>query len=211
MKIVKLVKEQNRRISIRLITLLLIAFLGSVGISQTKINIGIEVSPSAKFQLTRNKATGLMTSISGYGFNVGLPIKYNLEDHKTISFGMTYEFTAFDTRINTTLINSFRLNAINIPLVYNYPITENYYVNIGGGVNYIFKSKEYNGVWFNVNSKVNQFQPYLSFGGSLLKNKEENSYEIGVNARYYALNLINFNTSTSTNIVSIDLNLKYFF
>ena len=103
----KIVKEQNRHISIRLITLLLITFVGSVGISQTKINIGVEVSPSAKFQLTRNKATGLMTSISGYGFNVGLPIKYNLEDHKTISFGLTYEFTAFDTRINTTLINSF--------------------------------------------------------------------------------------------------------
>jgi hypothetical protein len=185
---------------------------GFTSISQSKIHIGVEVSPAVKFQTTRNKATGLFTAISGYGFSAGLPVKYNLEDNKTISFGMTYEFTAFDTRINTTLINSFRLSAINVPLVYNHPITENYYVNMGGGVNYIFNSKEYgNGVWINVNPIVNQLQPYLSFGVSLLKNKEDKTYEIGVNARYHVLNLLSLNTSTSTNIVSIDLNLKYFF
>jgi len=181
-------------------------------ITYSQINLGIEVTPSVKFQSIRNKVTGIFTSVSGYGFNIGLPIKYHLEDLKSITTGITYEFTAFDNRINTFLVSSHRFNSINIPVIYNYPITENYYVNAGGGINYILTSKEYGGgVWVNINPIVNQFQPYLCFGGSLLKNKANNTYELGVNARYYILNLWSFNTSTSTNIIGIDLNMKYFF
>jgi len=193
----------------------LICFFGMILIqtlsySQSNFSLGIEVSPSVKFQTIRNKSTGLFTSLSGYGFNIGLPIKYDLGDYKTISTGVLYEFAAFDTRINTYLINSLRLNSVTVPIVYNYSVTKNYYVNMGGGVNYIFTSKEFGGgVWTNVNQIVNQIQPYVSLGGSLLKNS--NSYELGVNARYYLLSIWNMNTLTSTNIVSIDLNMKYFF
>jgi len=193
----------------------LICFFGMILIqtlsySQSNFSLGIEVSPSVKFQTIRNKSTGLFTSFSGYGFNIGLPIKYDLGDYKTISTGVLYEFAAFDTRINTYLINSLRLNSVTVPIVYNYSVTKNYYVNMGGGVNYIFTSKEFGGgVWTNVNQIVNQIQPYVSLGGSLLKNS--NSYELGVNARYYLLSIWNMNTLTSTNIVSIDLNMKYFF
>jgi len=193
----------------------LICFFGMILIqtlsySQSNFSLGIEVSPSVKFQTIRNKSTGLFTSLSGYGFNIVLPIKYDLGDYKTISTGVLYEFAAFDTRINTYLINSLRLNSVTVPIVYNYSVTKNYYVNMGGGVNYIFTSKEFGGgVWTNVNQIVNQIQPYVSLGGSLLKNS--NSYELGVNARYYLLSIWNMNTLTSTNIVSIDLNMKYFF
>jgi len=193
----------------------LICFFGMILIqtlsySQSNFSLGIEVSPSVKFQTIRNKSTGLFTSLSGYGFNIGLPIKYDLGDYKTISTGVLYEFAAFDTRINTYLINSLRLNSVTVPIVYNYSVTKNYYVNMGGGVNYIFTSKEFGGGgWTNVNQIVNQIQPYVSLGGSLLKNS--NSYELGVNARYYLLSIWNMNTLTSTNIVSIDLNMKYFF
>jgi len=199
----------NYLLKITLALLLLVVFNST---AQTKLSFGAELSPSVKLQTIRNKVTGLFTSISGYGFNVGIPVKYKLEDFKTISTGITYEFTAFDTRINTTLINSLRLNSINIPITYNYPITENYFVNLGGGMNYIFSSKEYGGgIWTAINPIISKVQPYISLGGSLLKNKNLNFYELGFNARYYIRNLWTLNTLTSTNIVSIDLNLKYFF
>jgi len=196
------------------IKFILILFAGltqNLSFSQSNFSLGIDVSPSVKFQTIRNNVTGLFTSISGYGFTVGLPFKYHLEDDKTISLGVLYEFTAFDSRINTTLISALRLNAINVPFVYNHPITENYYVNMGGGINYIFTSKEFGGgIWTDVNQTISQFQPYLSLGGSLLKHRRDNTYELGINARYHVLNLLSLNTSTSTNIVSIDLNIKYF-
>ena len=180
--------------------------------AQQKATLGVEISPSIKFQTIRNTVTGLFTSFGGYGFNVGLPVKYLLLDNKSVSTGLTYEFTAFDTRINTVLINSLRLNTLNVPIVYNYPIKENYFVNMGGGVNYIFVSKEYSGgIWTNINPLVNQFQPYICLGGALLKHKANNMYEFGINVRYHLFNLWSLNTLTSTNIVSVDLNLKYFF
>jgi hypothetical protein len=181
-------------------------------IAQSDFSFGLEITPSVKFQTIRNKATGLFTAISGYGFNIGIPVKYDLGDYKTISTGILYEFTAFDSRINSTLITSLRLSDVNVPIVFNYPITENYYANFGGGVNYTFTSKQYGaGVWANMNPIIRQFQPYISAGGSLLKYTNSNSYEIGANARYHLLNLWSLNTLTSTNIVSIDLNMKYFF
>jgi len=205
--------KNNKKVKYsKLICFFSMVLIQTLSYSQSNFSLGIEVSPSVKFQTIRNKATGLFTSLSGYGFNVGLPIKYDLGDYKTISTGVLYEFTAFDTRINTYLINSLRLNSINVPIVYNYPVTENYYVNMGGGVNCIFASMEFGGgVWTNVDQVVNQIQPYLSLGGTLLKSRNSNSYELGVNARYYLLNLWTMNTLTSTNIVSIDLNMKYFF
>jgi|GEM_PF-1251950 len=205
--------KNNKKVKYsKLICLFGLIFIQTLSYSQSNFSLGIEVSPSVKFQTIRNKTTGLFTSLSGYGFNIGLPIKYDLGDYKTISTGVLYEFTAFDTRINTYLINSLRLNSVTVPIVYNYPVTENYYVNMGGGVNYIFTSKEFGGgVWTNVNQVVNQTQAYLSLGGALLKNRNSNSYELGVNARYYLLNLWSMNTLTSTNIVSVDLNMKYFF
>ncbi len=196
----------------KLIALFILVFNGTLISAQNEFSIGIEVSPSVKLQTIRNKSTGLFTSITGYGFNIGMPIKYKLKDNKAISTGVLYEFTAFDNRVNTVLIGSLRLNAVNIPIVYNYPITENYYINMGGGLNYAFISKEFgSGVWTNVNQTVNQFQPYLCLGAALLKNSDSSSYELGINARYHVVNLRSLNTSTSTNIVSIDLNLKYFF
>ena len=127
---------------LKIITLCCLVFNVMTANSQTNLELGIDISPSIKFQTIRNKATGLFTSIGGYGFNVGLPIKYNLDDYKTISSGVLYEFSAFDTRVNTQLINSLRLSSVSIPVVYNHPITENYYVNLGGGINYVFQSKE---------------------------------------------------------------------
>ena len=197
---------------LRLVVLFLLILNGTLVSSQNEFSLGIEVSPSVKLQTIRNKVTGLFTSFSGYGFNLGLPIKYSLEDNRSISFGVLYEFTAFDNRVNTMLVNALRLNTVSVPLVYNYSINENYYVNMGGGVNYVFKSREYGGgLWTNVNEIVNPFQPYLCFGGSMLQSRQENIYEIGVNARCHILNLWRLNTSTSINIVSLDLNLKYFF
>lgn len=180
--------------------------------AQSNVKWGIEVSPGIKFQTVRNKTTGLFSSLTGYGFNTGVSMKYHLNDDKTISTGLLYDFIAFDTRVNSTLINALRLNALNVPLVYNHPFNEHYFINAGGGINYIFSSKEFGtNAWNNVNGIVNQIQPYLSLGGSLLKDKEAYMYEIGISAKYQVLSLWSLNTLTSTNIASIDLNLKFFF
>lgn len=190
----------------------ILALLTTTSSIAQNLIFGIEVSPSYQLQSIRNKATGLFSSISGYGFNLGAPIKINLTDNKSISTGLLYEFSAFDNRVNTFLISSLRLNSVHIPITYNYPIIERLYLNAGGGINYIFNSKEYGGgIWLKTNSIINQFQPYVAAGLSTLMDRNTNTYELGVNARYHFIDIWKYAAQTSTSIIAIDLNLKYYF
>jgi len=188
------------------------ALLATTSSFAQDLTLGIELSPSYQLQSIRNKATGLFSSISGYGFNLGAPIKFNLNDNKSFSTGLLYEFSAFDNRVNTFLISSLRLNSLRIPFTYNYPIVEGLYLNAGGGINYVFNSKEYGGgIWLKTNTITNRFQPYIAAGLSTLMDRNTNTYELGVNARYHLIDIWKYAAQTSTNIIAIDLNLKYYF
>lgn len=194
----------------KLVTLLLI--IASTNSFSQNINFGLEVSPSFQLQSMRNKNTGLFSSVSGYGFNVGLPIKIALSDDKSLSTGISYEFAAFDNKVNGFLVSSVRFNSIHVPIIYNIPIIEGFYFNTGIGVNYIFSSKQYGGgIWLNINSVTNQIQPYLAAGVSTLVDLGSNTYELGINARYHIIDIWKNATQTKTNIIGIDLNMKYYF
>jgi hypothetical protein len=141
-----------------------------------------------------------------------MPIKRMLDDDHSYSTGITYEFTAFDNRINNFLISSLRLSSINIPIAYNLPFLEKFYLNMGGGANLVFVSKQFAGInWVSTNANMRQFQPYISLGTSTLVDRGDSSYELGLNARYHVFNLWKNTLQTSTNIVGIDLNMKYYF
>lgn len=194
----------------KLLTILI--FISSTISFSQDVSFGLEVSPSFQLQSIRNKSTGLFSSISGYGFNLGVPIKFMLSDNKSFSTGLSYEFSAFDNKVNNFLISSLRLNSLHIPIMYNYPIIDGLYINAGGGINYIFKSKEYGGgIWLNTNSLTNNFQPYIATGLSTIAERSTNTYELGVNARYHIIDIWKYATTTSTKIIAIDLNLKYYF
>tara|TARA_B100000809_G_scaffold245188_1_gene271880 strand:+ start:239 stop:829 length:591 start_codon:yes stop_codon:yes gene_type:complete len=195
----------------KIVALLLLFIFSTFSYSQNT-NFGIEVSPSFELQSIKNKNTGLLSSISGYGFNIGMPIKFNVDNEKSISSGITYEFTAFDNKINNYLASSLRLNSLNVPLIYNIPVIQGFYFNTGIGINYIFLSKQFGGgIWLNTNTIVNQFQPYLAAGLSTLVDLGTNNYELGVNARYHLIDIWKNTDQTRTNIIAIDLNMKYYF
>lgn len=187
-------------------------FIFSFSVLGQDIKLGLEISPSFQLQSIRNKNTGIFSSISGYGFNVGVPVKIGLDDDKSFSTGLAYEFAAFDNKVNNFLVSSLRLNSIHVPITYNIPILEGFYLNTGIGVNYIFSSKEYGGGnWLNTNSIVNQIQPYLSLGASTLVDLGNHNYELGINARYHLIDIWKYAVQTRTNIIGIDLNMKYYF
>jgi hypothetical protein len=195
----------------KILAFLLLLIFSTSSYSQN-INFGIEVSPSFELQSIRNKSTGLFSSISGYGFNIGMPIKFNLDNERSISSGITYEFTAFDNKINNYLVSSLRLNSLHVPFIYNIPVIEGFYFNTGVGLNYIFSSKQFGGgIWLNTNSIVNQVQPYIAAGLSTLVDLGSNNYELGVNARYHIIDIWQYANQTRTKIIGIDLNMKYYF
>jgi len=193
-----------------LLTSLTFIFLTTYSFSQD-VSFGVEVSPAFKLQSIRNKASGLTTSISGYGFSAGIPIRFDLDKDAFFTTGLNYDFTAFDQKVNNFLITSIRLNSINIPLVYNYPIINNFMLNAGGGIKYIFIGKQLGaGTWLNINPVTNNIQPFISLGLSTTPN----DFEIGVDAKYHFINLWSNsqnNSLTTTKLVEISLNLKYYF
>jgi hypothetical protein len=194
----------------KILVLFVLLCVSKFSISQD-FKFGIEVSPSLKLQSIKNVSTGLRTAVGGYGFNFGLPLKVDFID-KSLSTGIIYQFTAFDNKINNFLISSIRLHAIDIPIIFNFPAIENFYLDAGGGVSYIFSSREYGGgVWVSRNSTTSQIQPYLALGGSTIINKNDKAFELAIHAKAHPFNLWKFSGSIRTQLIAFDLNLRYYF
>ena len=174
--------------------------------------IGVEIAPSYRLQTFKNKSTTLRSSKSGYGFSAGLPVKFELSGSNTLSTGILYDYTAFDTKFNNTLVSSLRTSAIQIPIEFNQIIMDNWYANFGTGFSYNFIARQNNfGFNNNITSLTNNFQPFLSFGISTILDRGGSDFDLGVNAKYYILDFWKNADQTSTHNIYIDLQMKYFF
>ncbi|MEX1001850.1 MAG: hypothetical protein WDZ35_07035 [Crocinitomicaceae bacterium] len=197
------------------ITFLFLLFASSSFVySQEGLQLGVEVSPAWNLNTHRSKATGIRSSESGYGFNVGIPLKWWYAENMAFHSGLNFEYMAFDNRVNNTLIGSNRYGSIHLPLFLNYKLSGGWVALFGGGINYQFFNQAWSGFGVDISSQINQFQPYLGAGVSTLMERDNGVFEFGAQARYHFLELWAPGTPTvddfTSKILSLDLILRYY-
>ena len=206
-----ILKEQQTTMRLLISLLLFTPFTSG---AQEGLKIGLEVAPSWVLNTHRNLSTGVRSSESGYGFNVGIPLKYGFSETTSFNSGITYEYIAFDNRVNNTLISSNRFGAINVPLILGYQLSSNWNFNGGVGFKYVFLSRAWSGFAVDISNAVNQIQPYVNIGVSTQSQWSSTTVEYGLNARFHPINIWESSAAQSANntskIVAFDLNLKFY-
>jgi hypothetical protein len=196
------------------IGLIILLFLTTNVKAQEGFHLGVEISPAFVLNSHRNLTTSLRSSESGYGFNVGIPMKYFWSEYMGIETGLTFEYMAFDNRFNNTLISSNRFGSINMPLTLIYEVAGDWYVHGGVGAKYQFLNRGWSGFAVDIGSAVNKVQPYVALGVSTFLERDKGMFELGVMGRYHFLNLWNESSPQSagstSKIISFDIMLKFF-
>ncbi len=220
-KILNFVHDQNNtnimaRIRTIISTLLLLCLSFHVK-AQEGFQIGFSASPSWKINMTTQKQTGIRSYQSGYGFSIGIPVKYWINDYSAFSSGLEYDFSAFDGFQNGQLVSSVRFNALHLPLMFNVNLTGHWYALVGAGLLYNLSARDLNAVTFgtDITSQTNRLQPYLGLGISSLNERDRGLLEYGVQLRYQVRDiwindyapLENFNA----HLISADLVIHYYF
>ncbi|MCG8576467.1 MAG: hypothetical protein MI810_16395 [Flavobacteriales bacterium] len=183
--------------------------------AQEGFHIGVEVMPSWKLNAHRNKIIGNWSAESGYGFSLGIPIMYGKTEDVAFKTGLSYDFTSFDQLVNGVLTSSRRFNAIQLPLAANIKIKEPFYATVGGGLSYIFSARRIDlGINVPINNTLRRFQPYVSVGANLLQERDFGLFELGIQGRYFVLDIWNKNEPNVANISShflmLDLTMRYY-
>jgi hypothetical protein len=200
----------------RLYTFLLILILSTTSYAQEGLQLGLEISPAWVVNTHKQKGVGIRSAESGYGFNLGVPIKWWFSETMAFQSGLTFEYTAFDNRVNNTLQSSVRFGSIHLPLMLNYAMSGNWYLLFGGGVNYNIINQSWAGFGVDISSQVNAFQPYAGLGISTLMERDKGVFEFGVTSRYHFIDLwkadaIYFDSENYTSkILSFDLLLRFY-
>lgn len=184
-------------------------------VAQEGFHIGLEVNPSWRLMTTRSKTTGIWSVGNGYGFNVGLPIKWGYNEYRTLNTGVSFDYTAYDSYSNGVLVNSLRLQGIKIPLMIHFLLRNSWSLGGGIGANYLFRATALSsGLRINATNTINQIQPWLGFGVFNCMERDFGLFELGGQARYHVLNLYNKATTATTNtanrILAIDLVLRLY-
>lgn len=183
-------------------------------LSQEGVQLGIEISPAWDVNLQRPEAAGIISAFSGYGFNVGVPLKWWFSESMAFQSGLTFEYMAFDNRVNNTLFSSERYGSINLPLMLNYAVSGNWFLLFGGGMNYNLFVQSWSGFSLNILSLRTKFQPYAGFGVSTMMERDKGVFELGAQARYHFLELNAPTTSlaidNNSNVLSFDLLLRFY-
>ncbi len=192
----------------------MLLFLSSLSFAQEGFHLGVEVSPSWMLNTHRNTTTGLRSSESGYGFNAGVPIKYFFNEYMGIESGVSFEYMAFDVRVNNALQFSNRFGSVNFPLTILYQVSGNWYTHAGAGFKYQFMNKSWSGFSVDIGPSVNKIQPYVALGVSTLIERDKGLFELGAMARYHFINLWAAGSpqgaAGTSKVVSFDLMLKFF-
>lgn len=196
-----------------------VLFLGlvitSISLAQEGFQLGLEASPSWDLHTHRNTTTGIRSSESGYGFNIGVPVKYWFSENAALHSGLTFEYMAFDNRVNNTLISSLRFGSLNVPVMINYKLSGGWLVNFGAGVKYHVLNQSWAGFGVDISNQINSFQPYAGFGISTLMERDNGTFELGARGRYHFLELYQDWTSNAEDfnnrIISFDLILRFYF
>jgi hypothetical protein len=196
------------------IGLIILLFLTTNVKAQEGFHLGVEISPAFVLNSHRNLTTSLRSSESGYGFNVGVPLKYFWSEYMGLESGLTFEYMAFDNRFNNTLISSNRFGSLNMPLTLIYQVAGDWYVHGGVGAKYQFLNRAWSGFAVDIGSAVNKVQPYVALGVSTFLERDKGIFELGVMGRYHFLNLWNESSPQSagstSKIISFDIMLKFF-
>lgn len=197
-----------------LLVVFLMGYSSANSFAQDGIQIGVEVAPSWVLNTHRNLSTGVRSSESGYGFNIGVPVRFGVSESMTCTTGLNYEYIAFDNRVNNTLISSNRFNGINLPLGLSYGLSGNWNVNGGVGLKYLFMTRAWSGFAVDISNSVNQFQPYVTAGVSTQSEVSIGTVEYGLNARFHPINVWESSAPQAANntskIVAFDLSIKFF-
>lgn len=185
--------------------------------AQNSPQFGVNISPSWKINAVRQVQTGLRSSQSGYGFRIGVPVKFWLNDYTAFNTGLDYEFTTFDGFENGQLVSSFRFNSLHLPLVFNMHLSGNLYAMAGAGLVYNLTVRDLNNITFgtDMSSVTNALQPELALGINSFVDKGNGKLEFGVLGRYQILDIWKNDylpmEPFNSHLISLDLLLRYYF
>ncbi len=198
------------------IVLIITLFFASNVMAQGGLQFGLNVSPSWKINMSKQKETGLRTNQSGYGFNAGIPVKYWMNEFRSLNTGLDFEFTAFDSYLNGLLVSSFRFSSLHLPVMFNFHLSGTLYGMAGTGVVYNFAVRDLNiSQGTDLTGVTNNVQPYLGLGLNSLIEKDFGFFEVGVQGRYQLLDIWK-NTYAkqedfNSHLVSLDFIFRYYF
>lgn len=182
--------------------------------SQSGFQLGLEISPAWNLNVHYNSILGFGPAESGYGFNVGVPVKWWFRENMSLQTGLTFEYMAFDNRFNNTLLSSRRYGSIHLPLMFNLGLNGNWYGAFGAGINYNVFNQAWSGFSVDISSEINSFQPYVGAGVNTLIERDKGVFEFGIQGRFHFLQLLNDTapqaTDFSSNILSLDLLLRFY-
>lgn len=199
----------------RFFILFLLVFLGNIGISQKKLQIGAHLAPAWKLNLHRSKLTGIRSNESGFGFTAGIPVKYWFNDYTSFNTGINYDFTSFDQFINQQLVSSFRISALELPLMLSSNVKGNWYAMYGLGINYNLWTRVLNlAGGADVSELTHKVQPYLGIGLNRLIEQSKGVFEVGILGRLQLRDIWNKtyapSKSVTSKLLSLDLLLRYY-
>lgn len=185
------------------LALIILAVISVHGHAQEGWQFGVNISPSYKLNMAKQQGTGLRTNTGGYGFNLGVPVKYWFNEFTAFNTGLDFEYSAFDSYIYGYLDSSFRFNSLHLPLMFNFHLSGSFYAMAGTGVNYNLRVTDLNSV-----------QPYLGLGVNSLMEKDFGTFEVGVLGRYQLLDIWKADKkplqSINSHLLTIELLLRFY-
>jgi hypothetical protein len=183
--------------------------------AQDNFRFGLEVSPSWKINIQRSKTTNIRSFQSGYGFTLGVPVKFVMNNFNTFNTGVNYVFTSFDNFVGNVLASSTRFNTLQVPLSFNINVREDWFAILGGGIDYNFSARDVAfGTSATINSITNSVQPFLTLGVNNARELTNHLFEIGLQGRIQLLDIWNkdylFTEVTASHLLSLDLVLRFY-
>lgn len=190
--------------------------LSQTAVAQDGFNIGAKIATSFHLNTHRNKQTTIWSSESGYGFAVGLPMRFGYADGRTFVSGLDYEYVAFDNRVNNYLVSSTRFHYLHIPATIHFNLISSLFISTGAGVNLVLRGIAFvPGTSLNISNSINPFQPYLSLGIGTSAERGGGIFELSAQARYHFLDIWKKDypqhAITTSKIVSMDLVMRFYF
>jgi hypothetical protein len=195
---------------------LLLLWTSTNVLAQGNWNLGVYIAPSWKINMSRQIQTGLRSSQSGYGFSAGIAVRKEMNDFTSFNTGLLYNYAAFDVFSNGLLISSFRINSLDLPLLFNTNIkgSWNAMYGAGGVYNMRVRSLDVN-LGSDFSNFTNNLQPYLGLGINTKIERADNHILTGLLAKYQVLDIWNKDyvalQNFNSHLVSLDFFFTYYF
>ncbi len=185
-------------------------------LAQGNWSLGVYIAPSWKINMSKQIQTGLRSSQSGYGFSAGLAVKKELNDFTSFNTGLLYNYAAFDVFASGLLISSFRINSLDLPLLFNTNIKGSWNAMFGGGGVYNMRVRNLDvNFGSDFSNFTNNIQPYLGLGINTKIERADNHILTGLLAKYQLLDIWNKDyialQNFNSHLVSLDFFFTYYF